>query len=430
MTLFSQTRRAHNAYWIDLAFNEWFQPDYIQAYDGNGAFSVIEPSNLVTDILLGNNYQFLIPNNASISGIVLTLYKKGLDAGGTEIEVFDNTVQLYFGGASGDNKADTPTAWNKYIYSAKTYGANNDTWSIPGITPSDINSSGFGFGLIAEGIGGGTLGHAQVDYSTITVYYTVGPESGTFPLYIYGHIPESGNIPLFIEGQTLNSGVIPLFLQSNPSGAFPIYLLGHIGDSGTFPLFMDSFGISSGIFPLFVQVNEIQTTSGIFPLNIFGNSTGASGLFTSFPLYLESENFPGQIPLFIQVDNMGTFTGEIPLYLSGDPSYSFNYIPLFLCQSGVSNSIPLFIEGKSTSLFLDPSFPNAGTNATGFMPLYIQRNEAELFPLFLSCNLQSSGNFPLYTFGMGLSSGNIPLFLETGANLSTNSLKLFVRGRA
>ncbi|HEY6339344.1 MAG TPA: hypothetical protein VIW68_12695 [Candidatus Sulfotelmatobacter sp.] len=152
----------------------WIGPGNVFALDGVVATNNI-PSVSLGDALQATGYGFAIPGGASIRGIVVTAYVAG--SPGT---VRDSQVFLVKTGGTivGTNHAGGSN-WGSFI-APRIYGAANDLWGTTW-TPADINAAGFGV-LIGPTAGGGGA-TAQIDYISITVYYsTGGTGAGVVPL--------------------------------------------------------------------------------------------------------------------------------------------------------------------------------------------------------------------------------------------------------
>ncbi len=102
----------------------------------------------VSHYLMGTNFGFAIPPDATICGIEVTFDRSSSSgiAGGDRIR--DNVVMLVKNGAvdvDGDNKADKSSNWPTDDTNI-TYGSQFDLWGLTW-TPADINSGNFGVAL-------------------------------------------------------------------------------------------------------------------------------------------------------------------------------------------------------------------------------------------------------------------------------------------
>lgn len=133
---------------------------------------------LKTRFLEGTNYNFNIPDDATIDGIEVVVNRMGEQNTflGTTYGVRDYGIYLVknVDGSpvvqiSGNNKA-TSALWPELL-TPTTYGSSGDLWGLI-LTPTDINNVNFGVALSVENTGL-TKKMATVDYIQITVYYTV-----------------------------------------------------------------------------------------------------------------------------------------------------------------------------------------------------------------------------------------------------------------
>jgi hypothetical protein len=152
---------------------EWYPTEYSTANDdtyveGNNFGSGIRYS----EYLKLTNFGFAVPAGATINGVVVHIHRKFYaPAGGG---CYDNTVSLVKGGSiTGDNKSKVDM-WSNSTEQDITYGAVDNTWGTS-LTVDDVNASTFGLALQVYLISAVVRGiSAQVDYVTMTVYYTAG----------------------------------------------------------------------------------------------------------------------------------------------------------------------------------------------------------------------------------------------------------------
>lgn len=150
----------------------WSNPENITASDGQVASAnmglTLPPNNGTTDSLTGQVFGFSIPGNATINGIVASINHYASLSFGSD--VVDQTVKLTKGGpVIGDNKASA-SAWPSSPATA-SYGSSSDLWGTTW-TPGEINATTFG--LVLEAASPGQNNQANVDYFSLTVYYTSG----------------------------------------------------------------------------------------------------------------------------------------------------------------------------------------------------------------------------------------------------------------
>lgn len=139
----------------------WSNPTNAAASDDSRATcgGVSGPSHY----LKATNFGFSIPSSATIVGIEVSIERSAASASPA---VTDNRVNLVLAGTiQSYNNAD-PDQWPTSD-AAEIHGGATDLWNQVGLTPADINDSGFGCALSAN-MANNT---ARVDHITITVYY-------------------------------------------------------------------------------------------------------------------------------------------------------------------------------------------------------------------------------------------------------------------
>lgn len=107
------------------------------------------------------DFAFAIPTGATIDGIKVEVQK-------FDTLIYDNAVRIMKGDVIGSTDKSSPDPWpasSTYI----SYGGENDLWG-ESWSPSDINSSGFGFAISAKTESAPE--DAYIDHIRITVYYT------------------------------------------------------------------------------------------------------------------------------------------------------------------------------------------------------------------------------------------------------------------
>lgn len=151
----------------------WTNPGNITANDGTYAVAGV-PNGGTSQLLVGTDFDFAIPDGATINGIEVAIERKS--GVGTALHI-DLAITLYQAGAvAGDNKADTGTQWLTSDAVA-TYGGAADTWGLS-LSAADVNDAGFGVAVRCDkNING--VGNASVDYLTMTVHYTEAAAGGS-----------------------------------------------------------------------------------------------------------------------------------------------------------------------------------------------------------------------------------------------------------
>jgi hypothetical protein len=114
--------------------------------------------------LVLTDFKFAVPTNATILGIKVDVER--ISEG--SCTMVDNAVRVVKGGTIQSTDRSNGTSW-PFTDTYVSYGSESDLWGTT-FTPSDINSSGFGFAIsgkctLVPGGGGG------IDHVRITVYY-------------------------------------------------------------------------------------------------------------------------------------------------------------------------------------------------------------------------------------------------------------------
>lgn len=155
-----------NSIWIDT-FN---------IVSSNNTYSVVSLSDgggadAISNTLKATNFGFSIPSLANIDGIICTVERKA----SSDNAITDYTVRIVKNGTvpdGSDDKKDDINFWST-VEGDVSYGSPSDLWNTTW-TPSDINSSNFGFQIRCEYIPAYSSASASVDLMYITVYYSIG----------------------------------------------------------------------------------------------------------------------------------------------------------------------------------------------------------------------------------------------------------------
>ena len=149
----------------------WASPGNAQISDSTNATAAILITQ-VTNYLKATNYAFLVPSDATITGVTVKITRSS----NLGVGVSDTTVSLVKGGTvSGNNKA-AGGVWPSGS-TVGTYGSATDLWGLT-LTPTDINASTFG---AVVNITGGATDTAQVDFIQIIVDWTGSNKNGNLP---------------------------------------------------------------------------------------------------------------------------------------------------------------------------------------------------------------------------------------------------------
>lgn len=143
----------------------WNNPENAGANDNS--YTRWNNSGSQSAFLKVNDFDFNIPSDATIDGIEVRL--AGMDSGNASVFYLflmkDGDTRLSEDKGDG---ADWAAAEE-----VKVYGDNTDLWSETW-TAAEINATGFG---VAYGAGKASFSAHDIDYITITVYYTEAPEN-------------------------------------------------------------------------------------------------------------------------------------------------------------------------------------------------------------------------------------------------------------
>lgn len=154
----------------------WSSMNGAQASDNSYASSSISLGILgstSTNYLAATGFNFSIPADATICGIMVEIEKRYSIVVGLLSSISDNSVRIIKANSiSGTNHA-LPGSWpSSDAYSV--YGGVADSWGLSW-TPADINASGFGVAVsasVSAGLAALSL-NALVDHIRLTVYYNV-----------------------------------------------------------------------------------------------------------------------------------------------------------------------------------------------------------------------------------------------------------------
>lgn len=152
----------------------------------NPANALVEGGgSTTTNLSLGNSsdelqvrdFSFGIPNNATITGVVIVVKKMG----GVSIAITDSYIMLRLPDNTPSANRGTETFWPGALTNV-THGSPSDLWGVA-LTPTIINSSLFGVKLKAKNYNYQFLSEVAIDVVSITVHYTMPP--ATTSLFIF-----------------------------------------------------------------------------------------------------------------------------------------------------------------------------------------------------------------------------------------------------
>jgi hypothetical protein len=159
----SETRFANSITQTASVSDDWTDLPRLGGDDGSVSTCDLTASGLSETISL-EDFGFSIPNGSTIDGVTVEINRQRVDGGGL---CRDLSVILKKAGAAGSNKA-VATAWPS-VLTARTYGGATDLWGLI-LTPEEVNDSNFG--LTFRVMDGDVSDVAEVDYISISVYYT------------------------------------------------------------------------------------------------------------------------------------------------------------------------------------------------------------------------------------------------------------------
>jgi hypothetical protein len=150
----------------------WANPTNVFASDGVYATATIPGASVDSHYLKVTGFNFSLPTDATVNGIVVEIQRAGDAVPG----VVDETIKLVKAGTiTGNNKADTVTDW-PVSEAFATYGTSSDTWGLT-LTGADVNDATFGVAIQAK-LNVAALHVAKVDYVRITIYFSGGSGAG------------------------------------------------------------------------------------------------------------------------------------------------------------------------------------------------------------------------------------------------------------
>jgi len=142
----------------------WLNTSNAGADDASYTTAEAEFGDELSDRLLCSDFGFSIPGGSTIDGIVVKVSRK---ATSSSADNNDDEIKIIKGGTLGTTDKAQAGAWGT-TEQVITYGSDSDLWDLSW-TAADINASTFGVSIAAN------INHtdlAQINYVTITVYYT------------------------------------------------------------------------------------------------------------------------------------------------------------------------------------------------------------------------------------------------------------------
>jgi len=158
--------------------SDWTDPNNILADDGIP--TQVANGNGTTYLLKATNFGFSIPAGSTINGITGT-WEASVTIGVSWRNVDQHAIKAGVVGGTPDggaNQQDLTTSYAVY-----TAGGTTDNWNTTW-TVSDVNNSGFGFGISCENAN--DPDDLSVDYMKLAVDYTEGASGRTHRVIGYG----------------------------------------------------------------------------------------------------------------------------------------------------------------------------------------------------------------------------------------------------
>ena len=297
---------------IDSSGGSWSNLSYVEAYDQQYASCIITGPITSTNTILLTGFNFDIPENAVINGVVLTIIGHG------ENVVSDGAIYLYNNGEIiSDNKANSTVL--DADDSVIIYGGDSDVWGAT-LTSEVVNDPTFGVSIRLE-IPTTQYSVAYIDYVKIKLYYTLN--YGMLPIYKHHHtvvdggeyLPWSGLEYLGVdgdesnyayystEGPNISSIILSNFKCNIPENATINEISLYAKGSGSMWVTYELFGGGGASGWL---VCMLTSSSSL----LFSRSEVITPTIT--PAMINSEEFYVKISLYSQ--NMGWWGGAISIY--------------------------------------------------------------------------------------------------------------------
>jgi hypothetical protein len=215
------------------------------------------------------------------------------------------------------------------------------------------------------------------------------------PLYISSSITDSGNIPLFIQGsQPIATGI---------------------------PLYMNGITLREAGLNLTTKGNSFPSTSNTIPLHINGIASGINGSVGSIPLYISGLAYGKGLNLFLQGAMVGQTTRNLNLYIKGKNPSIDGGIPLFLRNTAVPKTIPLYIYGTGY-------YSGEGILRGASLNLYLARAPGAMIPLYINAPSNIEQSIPLYIKGVQSVTSGIPLSIPSTFARPSGVLPMYTIG--
>ncbi len=341
---------------------------------------------VLTDYVTATDLGFNIPLDATITGVQTVLNWAGQNAG---TGILTNAALFLNGSTTGTVK--TPGISNPAYtsgYANTSLGGSTDLWGAS-LTPADVNSSSFGYGVQITTVDSGGSDRSFLHSWTVTVYYTTGGSGGAsalttvpitsiasssfdgkkynsltittatahgvapgVPVSVYGTSNQSANgfyIPTSLSGTTLVVSYVSVTAVSATGGQLNYY-------PGAIPAVCELADLYTTPYPTqfaaFGFYQQVPTTTTSFPVSAWSGSvaastTGTIGVTADFNLSQNNQITDYDlIVLTLQVGNPNNITNiRLQFDVNGSnytSSYYYTDISPAFYQGNIANSVSAY----------------------------------------------------------------------------------------
>ena len=161
----SSTRETVSIINVAGADQNWLNPTLATTENDQYATAAIK-KNKKSDLLRADSFNFGIPDNADIVGVVVKIKKKASALS----SIKDLHVNLVIGGVTQGDDRFSLIPWST-INRYEIYGGMGDDWNA-GLNYTEVNGNNFGVEIQAQNVGSSTT-TASIDHIEVTVYYSL-----------------------------------------------------------------------------------------------------------------------------------------------------------------------------------------------------------------------------------------------------------------
>ena len=160
-----------------IGTKDWLNPERVDASDDSRARALIDDFE-ISHYIKATNFNFSIPSNAIIEGIVVDVERK-VDSNSSGSNETDAAVRIVKNGAIGSADRSTSSSYNLNDTN-ESHGSANDLWGAVW-TAADINSNDFGAAVAVQKSNNASGNRTvAIDNIGIIVYYNI-PADTTAP---------------------------------------------------------------------------------------------------------------------------------------------------------------------------------------------------------------------------------------------------------